>query len=100
MPSPSKNLETANPVQQLNLALEHPQARRTARRRDYVAGLERAIGFDQKIAQYDAGERFVRHVHASVGMEGLNLVWRGPDDLPGNAEIADPARWLARVAGS
>lgn len=60
---------------------------------------QRAIGFDQKVAQYDAGERFVREVVAAAGMEGLNLVWRGPANLPTRDEVAEPARWLSRVTG-
>jgi len=60
---------------------------------------QRAIGFDQKVAQYDAGERFVREVVAAAGMEGLNLVWHGPANLPTRDEVAEPARWITRVTG-
>ena len=60
---------------------------------------QRAIGFDQKIAQYDAGERFVRQVWERAGMEGLNLVWRSAEDLPSLDDIRDPDLWLARVTG-
>lgn len=72
-----------------------------ARRRSNAAGrtLQKAIGFDQKIKQYDSGERFVRDVVARAGMETFNLVWRSPEDLPSVEEIADPSRWLARVEG-
>ena len=61
--------------------------------------LQRAIGFDQKIKQYDTGERFVRDVIARAGMDTFNLVWRSADHLPSTEEIADPERWLARVEG-
>lgn len=61
--------------------------------------LQRAIGFDKKVAQYDTGERFVREVVERAGMGSLNLVWSSSDALPSNAEIADPAAWLARVGG-
>ena len=44
-----------------------------------VRGIEKAvqrvIAFDQKVAQYDAGERFVREVVARGGQEALNHVW-------------------------
>jgi coenzyme F420 biosynthesis associated uncharacterized protein len=60
-------------------------------------GVQRAIGFDQKVAQYDAGERFVRAVVARAGHEALNLVWTSPEHLPTREEIAEPARWVARV---
>ena len=38
-------------------------------------GFQRAIGFDQKVRQYDAGEAFVRGVVERVGVGGLNRVW-------------------------
>jgi len=61
--------------------------------------VQRAIGFDQKVAQYDAGERFVREVIARAGQESFNLVWASPDHLPTGPEIAEPARWVARIPG-
>lgn len=74
----------------------------SARRR--ASGIEKsfqkAIGFEQKVKQYDAGERFVRDAVGSVGMEGLNRVWSAPESLPTLEEIREPGRWLARVAGS
>ena len=75
-----------------------------AERRRRAGGVERsfqrAIGFDKKIEQYDAGERFVRDVVARSGMAGMNRVWLGSDALPTVEEIAEPDRWVARVAGS
>jgi coenzyme F420 biosynthesis associated uncharacterized protein len=63
-------------------------------------GFQRAIGFDQKVKQYDAGERFVRDVVTAAGMEGFNRVWMAPETLPTLEEIRAPERWLERVAGS
>jgi coenzyme F420 biosynthesis associated uncharacterized protein len=60
---------------------------------------QRAIGFDQKVAQYDVGERFVRAVIDRAGMDTFNLVWTGPEHLPTLDEIRSPDAWLARVAG-
>ena len=75
-----------------------------AERRRRASGAERAfqraIGFDKKIEQYDAGERFVREVVSSSGMAGFNRVWLAPESLPTVEEIAEPDRWVARVAGS
>jgi len=80
-----------------------PQLRAALARRRAVGGWEkrvqRAIGFDQKVAQYDAGERFVQQVVDRVGMSGFNLVWAAPGNLPQPGEIGDPDRWIARVAG-
>jgi coenzyme F420 biosynthesis associated uncharacterized protein len=63
-------------------------------------GLQRAIGFDQKVRQYDAGEAFVRGVVDRAGVEGLNRVWERDAHLPSIDEIAAPERWIARVAGA
>jgi coenzyme F420 biosynthesis associated uncharacterized protein len=75
-----------------------------AERRRRAGSLERtfqrAIGFDKKIQQYDAGERFVREVVARAGMEGFNRVWLAPSALPSVDEVAEPDRWIERVARS
>ncbi len=72
-----------------------------ARRRSNAAErtFQKAIGFDQKIKQYDTGERFVREIVASAGMETFNLVWRSSQDLPTLDEVAEPQRWVARLSG-
>ena len=36
----------------------------------------------------------------SAGMERFNLVWKDDANLPTLAEVADPERWLARVANA
>ncbi len=63
-------------------------------------GFQRAIGFETKIAQYDAGERFVRRIVDAAGMDGFNRIWEREEHLPTLEEIADPARWVGRVVGS
>jgi coenzyme F420 biosynthesis associated uncharacterized protein len=75
-------------------------AERRRRAGNVERSFQRAIGFDKKIEQYDAGERFVRDVVARAGMDGLNRVWLAPEALPTVEEIAEPARWVSRVAGS
>ncbi|GIU97909.1 MAG: hypothetical protein KatS3mg013_1712 [Actinomycetota bacterium] len=80
-----------------------PRLRRALAARRRTGGperaLQRAIGLDRKIRQYDVGERFVREVARRAGMGGVNLVWREQANLPSGDEVADPARWLARVGG-
>jgi coenzyme F420 biosynthesis associated uncharacterized protein len=61
---------------------------------------QRAIGFESKVKQYDAGEYFVRTVVEGVGMEGFNRVWADRANLPTLAEVAEPQLWLTRVAGA
>jgi coenzyme F420 biosynthesis associated uncharacterized protein len=79
-----------------------PRMRRSLKERRRASSMERAfqkaIGFDQKIRQYDIGERFVDTVVRSAGMEGFNLVWKDESNLPTLPEVAKPDRWLARVA--
>ena len=74
------------------------------RARRHSSNLERtfqkAIGFESKVKQYDAGEYFVRAVIDTAGMEGFNLVWIDRTNLPTLAEIAEPKLWLSRVAGA
>jgi coenzyme F420 biosynthesis associated uncharacterized protein len=78
-----------------------PRLQSALARRRAVGGwekrLQRAIGFDQKVAQYDSGERFVRDVVDRIGMQGFNLVWAEAGNLPQPDEIGDPDRWIARV---
>jgi coenzyme F420 biosynthesis associated uncharacterized protein len=74
-------------------------ALRTRRRASGMErGFQRAIGFESKIAQYDSGERFVRAVVDAVGMDGFNRIWQREEHLPTLQEIAEPARWIGRVA--
>jgi len=76
--------------------------RRSLKQRRRSGGMEktlqRAIGFDQKMRQYDAGEAFVRGVVGRIGVEGLNRVWERGEHLPTLEEIGEPDRWIARVA--
>jgi coenzyme F420 biosynthesis associated uncharacterized protein len=60
---------------------------------------QKAIGFDQKVRQYDAGEAFVREVIERAGMDGFNLVWRSAELLPSLDEISSPGLWVERVVG-
>jgi coenzyme F420 biosynthesis associated uncharacterized protein len=81
-----------------------PRMRRSLKERRRSSSMERAfqkaIGFDQKIRQYDIGERFVETVVRSAGMERFNLVWKDEANLPTLHEVADPDRWLARMANA
>lgn len=78
--------------------------KRALNQRRSTSGLERsfqrAIGFESKIQQYSTGERFVAEVVERAGMEGFNLAWARPDNLPGVEEIAEPERWVSRVTGA
>lgn len=77
--------------------------RKFTKRRQGVGTLDRIIrrliGLDAKMAQYRDGAGFVRAVVDEIGMDGFNAVWAGPENLPGKAELSDPAGWIARVHG-
>jgi uncharacterized protein (DUF2342 family) len=70
-------------------------------RRRQVSGaarvLQKVVGLEAKLKQYEQGERFIAAVEAAGGPELFARIWEGPDMLPGMAEIRDPDAWLARV---
>jgi coenzyme F420 biosynthesis associated uncharacterized protein len=59
--------------------------------------LERLIGLDMKLRQYEQGKAFCDGVVARAGIAGLNQVWTGPESMPTLSELDDPRGWLARV---
>ena len=59
--------------------------------------LLQAVGFEAKLAQYEAGERFIEQVEAQGGPALLERVWERPEHLPTLDEVADPGRWVTRM---
>jgi coenzyme F420 biosynthesis associated uncharacterized protein len=59
--------------------------------------LQRLLGLDMKMRQYEEGKAFCDGVVERGGMEALNRVWDSPRALPKQAELKDPDAWLARV---
>jgi putative hydrolase len=59
--------------------------------------LERLLGLELKMRQYEMGRRFCDAVVDAGGPETLAIAWRSPEELPSTAELAEPALWLARV---
>jgi coenzyme F420 biosynthesis associated uncharacterized protein len=71
-----------------------------ARRRSRSAPqriVERLLGFDIKLRQYELGKRFCDAVAESAGIEGLNRVWESPEALPTTEELEAPETWLERL---
>jgi coenzyme F420 biosynthesis associated uncharacterized protein len=60
--------------------------------------LQKLLGLDLKMRQYEQGKRFCDAVAEAGGTETLNRVWRSPEDLPTVAELDDPGAWVARTA--
>jgi coenzyme F420 biosynthesis associated uncharacterized protein len=67
-------------------------------RRGFERAMQRAVGIDVKVRQYDQGERFVAEAVAVAGQEGFARVWASPGHLPTLQEIARPRDWVERVA--
>jgi coenzyme F420 biosynthesis associated uncharacterized protein len=59
--------------------------------------IERLLGFDVKLRQYEQGKRFADAVVAAGGIEALNRVWSSPDALPSAGELQHPSSWLKRT---
>jgi coenzyme F420 biosynthesis associated uncharacterized protein len=71
--------------------------RRRRGRSGLVRVLERLIGMDLKLRQYEQGKQFCDAVVADGGIEALNRAWDGPASLPTLADLDDPRGWIARV---
>jgi coenzyme F420 biosynthesis associated uncharacterized protein len=100
-----------------------PRLRSAMTRRRVTRGLpwrvlERLLGLELKMRQYEDGRRFCDAVvlagggdgkgdgeevgvagpHQAPGPHALARVWRSVENLPSAAELRDPAAWLARTA--
>jgi coenzyme F420 biosynthesis associated uncharacterized protein len=60
--------------------------------------LQRLIGLEAKLAQYEQGEQFIAAVEDVGGPALLNRAFERPENLPTLAEIREPSLWLDRVA--
>jgi putative hydrolase len=59
--------------------------------------LERLLGLDLKLRQYEDGRRFCDGVVQRGGIDALNRAWTSPERLPTLAELDDPAGWIRRT---
>src|SRR5215212_5395621 len=59
--------------------------------------IERLLGFDVKLRQYEQGKKWADAVVALGGMEALNRVWSSPEALPSADELQHPKSWLERT---
>jgi coenzyme F420 biosynthesis associated uncharacterized protein len=60
--------------------------------------LQRLLGFEAKLNQYEQGEKFIAAVEAQGGPELLNRAFVGSELLPSLEEIRDPQLWISRVS--
>ena len=56
--------------------------------------LQRLIGLEAKLAQYEQGERFIAAVEACRRTALLDRAWEAPEHLPTLDEIRDPQLWI------
>jgi putative hydrolase len=80
--------------EELRAAMDRRRKSRSAPQRI----IERLLGFDVKLRQYELGKRWADGVAAAAGIEGLNRVWSSPEALPSADELQHPRKWLERVA--
>ena len=74
-----------------------------ARRRSRSAPervLQRLLGLDVKMRQYELGKRFCDAVVERHGLARLNRAWHAASELPTLAELERPDTWVTRVAES
>jgi coenzyme F420 biosynthesis associated uncharacterized protein len=78
-------------------SLRTAMQRRRRDRSGLLRVLERLIGMDLKMRQYEQGKAFCDGVVALGGIAALNRVWDRADAMPSITELDDPAAWLART---
>lgn len=59
--------------------------------------IQKLIGLEAKMKQYQAGEEFIEAVEAVGGPDTLEVAFAEAANLPTLAEIRDPGRWLSRM---
>ncbi len=60
--------------------------------------LDRLMGMEMKLRQYEVGRGFCDAVVERGGPSALAKAWESPETLPTAAELEDAGLWLARVA--
>jgi len=79
--------------EELRAAMDRRRRSRSAPQRI----IEKLLGFDVKLRQYQQGKRWADEVAALGGIEGLNRVWSSPAALPSPGELQHPSKWLKRT---
>ena len=77
--------------------IEHRVEQRSRRRSPAELLFLRLTGLQMKLDQYRLGAAFVNQVNEERGVAFMNQVWAGPQNLPTEEEIRDPARWMRRM---
>ena len=59
--------------------------------------MQKLMGLEAKLAQYQAGEDFIAAIESQRGDRAVDLIWQDQDHLPSMTEIRDPTAWMERV---
>ncbi len=59
--------------------------------------LERLLGLEMKLRQYELGREFCDEVVAQAGPGALTVAWASAEMLPSTSELESPGLWLART---
>src|SRR4051812_7952815 len=59
--------------------------------------LQRLLGLEMKMRQYELGKKFSDAVVEGHGVSMLNRVWESPESLPTSAELRRPDAWVERI---
>ena len=78
-------------------ALRHALERRRREKSGFMRVVEKLIGMDLKLRQYEQGKAFCDSVVSLGGIAALNRAWSAPEALPTLAELDDALAWLART---
>ena len=65
--------------------------------RGITSAMHKLLGLEQKMRQYEVGEKFVRGAISIAGPNAIDAAWDAPQNLPTLDELDEPSRWLARV---
>jgi len=79
--------------EELRTAMDRRRASRSAPQRI----IEKLLGFDVKLRQYEQGKKWADGVAELAGIEGLNRVWASAGALPTADELKHPGKWLRRT---
>ena len=88
---PGKRRNQSAPDYLRDFAVKRRQTRGPA------AAIQKVLGLEAKLRQYEQGERFIETVEGIGGPTLLARAFEGPEWLPSLAEIREPAIWVERV---
>lgn len=59
--------------------------------------MQKLMGIEAKLAQYQAGEEFIAAIESQRGNRAVDIIWSDVSHLPSLKEIRDPEAWMQRV---